>query len=113
VSVRDKQESATFLAEMLGVSPPTRYGPFLVVQVDDAVSLDFADDHGPAHPQHSAFLVSEVELDQRSTPMMAAAASLGRSRAAISWRSSLAPMAAEADSPSQHQRQPADCSPKR
>jgi len=64
VSVRDKQESATFLAEILGVAPPTPYGPFLVVQVDNDVSLDFADRHGPVHPQHYAFLVGESEFDQ-------------------------------------------------
>jgi catechol 2,3-dioxygenase-like lactoylglutathione lyase family enzyme len=64
VSVRDKRESATFLAEILGVGPPTPYGPFLVVQVDNDVSLDFADDHGPVHPQHYAFLVGESEFDQ-------------------------------------------------
>ena len=64
VRVRDKRESATFLAELLGLDPPTPYGPFLVVQVDNDVSLDFADDHGPAHPQHYAFLVSEDEFDQ-------------------------------------------------
>jgi hypothetical protein len=46
VRVRDKRESATFLAELLGVAPPTPFGPFLVVQVDNDVSLDFADDHG-------------------------------------------------------------------
>jgi extradiol dioxygenase family protein len=64
VNVRDKQESATFLAEMLGVAPPTSYGPFLVVQVDNEVSLDFADDHGPVRPQHYAFLVSESDFDE-------------------------------------------------
>jgi len=63
VFVNDKQESATFLAEMLGVAPPTPYGPFLVVQVDDDVSLDFADDHGPVSAQHYAFLVDEPEFD--------------------------------------------------
>ena len=57
-------ESATFLAELLGVAPPTPFGPFLVVQVDNDVSLDFADDHGPVHPQHYAFLVGEDEFDQ-------------------------------------------------
>ena len=92
--------SATFLAELLGVAPPTPFGPFLVVQVDNDVSLDFADDHGPVHPQHYAFLVGEDEFDQifgrirergcpsgptragagrvRSTPTTAAAASTGR-----------------------------------
>jgi extradiol dioxygenase family protein len=64
VRVRDKRESATFLAEVLGVGPPTAFGPFLVVEVDNHVSLDFADDHGPVHPQHYAFLVGEDEFDQ-------------------------------------------------
>jgi catechol 2,3-dioxygenase-like lactoylglutathione lyase family enzyme len=64
VNVRDKQESATFLAEILGLAEPTPFGPFLVVQVDNDVSLDFADDHGPAHPQHYAFLVTEAEFDE-------------------------------------------------
>jgi len=64
VKVRDKQEAATFLAEILGLAAPTRYGPFLIVEVDNDVSLDFADDHGPAVPQHYAFLVSEDEFDE-------------------------------------------------
>ena len=63
VRVRDKRESAEFLAEMLGLDGPTPYGPFLVVQVANEVSLDFADDHGPVSPQHYAFLVSESEFD--------------------------------------------------
>jgi catechol 2,3-dioxygenase-like lactoylglutathione lyase family enzyme len=63
VRVRDKRESAEFLAEILGLDPPAPYGPFLVVQVDNDVSLDFADDHGPANPQHYAFLVGESEFD--------------------------------------------------
>ena len=63
VRVRDKRESATFLAELLGVGPPVAFGPFLVVEVDNDVSLDFADDHGPVHPQHYAFLVTEEDFD--------------------------------------------------
>ena len=63
VSVRDKRESAMFLAEILGLDEPQPYGPFLVVQVDNEVSLDFADDHGPVHPQHYAFLVGEDDFD--------------------------------------------------
>src|SRR6266540_7555938 len=66
VSVRDKRESATFLAEILGVGEPTTYGPFLIVQVDNEVSLDFADDQGPVYPQHYAFLVSEADFEGRS-----------------------------------------------
>ena len=64
VRVRDKQESATFLAEILGLPAPTTFGPFLVVQVDNDVSLDFADDHGPPNPEHYAFLVSEAGFDE-------------------------------------------------
>jgi catechol 2,3-dioxygenase-like lactoylglutathione lyase family enzyme len=64
VRVRDKQEAATFLAEILGLPAPTSYGPFLIVQVDNDVSLDYADDHGDAVPQHYAFLVTESEFDE-------------------------------------------------
>lgn len=64
VQVDDKREAATSLAGLLGVAPPTRFGPFLVLQVDNDVSLDFADDHGPVHPQHYAFLVGEAEFDE-------------------------------------------------
>lgn len=64
VNVRDKRESATFVAELLGVAAPSSYGPFLVVELDNDVSLDFADDHGPVRPQHYAFLVSESEFDE-------------------------------------------------
>jgi catechol 2,3-dioxygenase-like lactoylglutathione lyase family enzyme len=61
VRVRDKAKSARFLTEILGLGEPTSYGPFLIVQVDNEVSLDFADDHGSVHPQHYAFLVDESE----------------------------------------------------
>jgi len=62
VNVRDKNESATFVADILGLSRPTTYGPFLVVDVANAVSLDFIDVE-VLHPQHYAFLVSEAEFD--------------------------------------------------
>jgi catechol 2,3-dioxygenase-like lactoylglutathione lyase family enzyme len=69
VAARDKRESATFLAELLGVGPPTLFGPFLVVEVDNGVSFDFSDEYGlgadgKVHPQHYAFLVTEPEFDQ-------------------------------------------------
>lgn len=83
VRVRDKRESAQFLAEILGLGDPEPFGPFLVVQTGNGVSLDFADDHGPVSPQHYAFLVSESDFDQifgriRDRP----AAALGRPRQA-------------------------------
>ncbi|HLZ37220.1 MAG TPA: VOC family protein [Mycobacteriales bacterium] len=64
VSARDKEESATFLAEILGLDGPTPFGPFLVVHLHNGVSLDFADDDGPVKPQHYAFLVDEAGFDE-------------------------------------------------
>ena len=63
VAARDKNEAATFLAEVLGRRPPTSYGPFAVVELDNDVSLDFIDDP-EVHPRHYAFLVTEPEFDQ-------------------------------------------------
>jgi catechol 2,3-dioxygenase-like lactoylglutathione lyase family enzyme len=63
VAARDKHESATFLADILGVTAPSRYGPFLVVDMDNGVSLDFAES-ATVHPQHYAFLVGEAEFDE-------------------------------------------------
>ena len=62
--VRDKEESATFLADVLGLTPPTTYGPFRVVQVDNEVSLDYHNVEGEVHQQHYAFLVGESEFDE-------------------------------------------------
>ena len=64
VGAHDKRESATFLAEMLGLKPPYPFGPFLIVDVDNEVSLDFIDCDEPFEPQHYAFLVSEEEFDE-------------------------------------------------
>jgi catechol 2,3-dioxygenase-like lactoylglutathione lyase family enzyme len=63
VRCSDKHASAQFLTDILGLPEPTVYGRFVVVQVDNEVSLDYADDHGRPHPQHYAFLVSEAEFD--------------------------------------------------
>jgi catechol 2,3-dioxygenase-like lactoylglutathione lyase family enzyme len=64
VNVTDKQASATFVTEILGLPEPKPFGPFLVVEMANGVSLDFADDHGEVRPQHYAFLVSEQEFDE-------------------------------------------------
>jgi catechol 2,3-dioxygenase-like lactoylglutathione lyase family enzyme len=64
VTATDKRESAEFLADILGLPSPQPFGPFLMVQADNDVSLDFADDHGEVHPQHYAFLVSEDQFDE-------------------------------------------------
>jgi catechol 2,3-dioxygenase-like lactoylglutathione lyase family enzyme len=63
VAARDRQESATFLADLLGLPAPTSYGPFAVVELANDVSLDFMDDE-EVHQRHYAFLVSEPEFDE-------------------------------------------------
>src|SRR3954452_25519687 len=63
VRVRDKKRSASFVTAILALQTPTEFGPFTVVQVDNDVSLDYADDHGDVVPQHYAFLVGEPEFD--------------------------------------------------
>ena len=59
----DQMKSATFLAEMLGRPAPTRVAHFDVVELDNGVSLDFANADGPIRPQHYAFLISEADFD--------------------------------------------------
>lgn len=64
VSARDKRASASFLAEILGLPAPVPFGQFLGVQVDNDVTLDFADARGGITPQHYAFLIGETEFDE-------------------------------------------------
>lgn len=61
---RDKQKSAGFMAEIFGLPPPAPFGPMLVVQVDNGVSLDFYEKNGEISAQHYAFLVSEEDFDR-------------------------------------------------
>ena len=64
VHANDKHESARFLFDILGLPEPRLFGPFVVVQVDNDVSLDFAGtDHGPVQPQRYAFVVGETKFD--------------------------------------------------
>lgn len=62
VNVRDKQESATFVAEILGLDAPEPYGPFMALQLANDVMLYFVDVE-KLHVQHYAFLVTEAEFD--------------------------------------------------
>jgi catechol 2,3-dioxygenase-like lactoylglutathione lyase family enzyme len=60
---RDQRRSAKFLAEILGLPTPSRFGPFLVVQVDNGISLDFHETAGEITSQHYAFLIGEDDFD--------------------------------------------------
>lgn len=61
---RDQRRSAGFLAEILGRPEPVRYGPFLVVDVDNDVSLDYHEADGEIASQHYAFLIGEDDFDR-------------------------------------------------
>jgi catechol 2,3-dioxygenase-like lactoylglutathione lyase family enzyme len=63
VSCRDQQRSAAFLTSILGLPDASRFGHFLVVQVDNGVSLDYSETRGDITSQHYAFLVGELEFD--------------------------------------------------
>ena len=60
----DKQRSAEFLAEILGRPAPRTFFHFVVVDLDNGVSLDFLEKDGEVSPQHYAFLVSDKEFDE-------------------------------------------------
>lgn len=60
----DKGVSAAFLSNILGLPQPKTFGPFLVVDVANGVSLDYHDVGGEISSQHYAFLVSEEEFQE-------------------------------------------------
>ena len=64
VSALNHEASARFLAEILGLPAPTRWGPFHIVTTDNGANIDFMNADGEITPQHYAFLVSESEFDQ-------------------------------------------------
>lgn len=59
---RDKQVSAKFLTDILGLPEAKPFGPFLVVKLANDVSLDFYEQE-ETQLQHYAFLVSDAEFD--------------------------------------------------
>ena len=64
VSARDSKASAEFLAEMLGLPAPRKWGPFQMVTTENGANIDFKNTEGEITAQHYAFLVSEPEFDQ-------------------------------------------------
>jgi catechol 2,3-dioxygenase-like lactoylglutathione lyase family enzyme len=64
VRAKNREESARFLSEILGLPEPYIFEPFMCVKVG-TLNLDYlvpADKNFP--PQHIAFLISEEEFDQ-------------------------------------------------
>lgn len=64
VASTDEESAARFLTEILGLDPATRFGPFMVVEAANGVSLDFMRVDDPITPQHYAFLLTEAEFDE-------------------------------------------------
>lgn len=67
VSCRDQKVSARYLTETLGLAEAKAWGPFMVVELANGVSLDYRevrDPGGEVRLQHYAFLVSEPEFDE-------------------------------------------------
>lgn len=63
VAVKDREESATFLTEILDLPAPAPVGPFLAVEIAHGLTLDFAQSAHDVTPQHYAFRVSAAEFD--------------------------------------------------
>jgi catechol 2,3-dioxygenase-like lactoylglutathione lyase family enzyme len=65
VHAKDRVKSAQFMSEILGLPPPRPFGPFMVVETANGVSLDFISaDDAEIIIEHYAFLVSEPEFDE-------------------------------------------------
>jgi catechol 2,3-dioxygenase-like lactoylglutathione lyase family enzyme len=64
VHSRDKNGSARFLADILGLAEPRPFGHFQVVDLDNEVSLDFANaGDSDFETQHYAFLIGDDDFD--------------------------------------------------
>jgi catechol 2,3-dioxygenase-like lactoylglutathione lyase family enzyme len=59
----DSKASSAFLADMLGLPPPRPFLHFMVVELENQVSLDFMAKEGAVSRQHYAFLVGESQFD--------------------------------------------------
>ena len=62
VPAKDKDLSAAFLADILGVQAGAQWGPFRPGQTSNGVTLDFVDSRD-VRTQHYAFLVDDAEFD--------------------------------------------------
>jgi len=60
---RDHRVSARFLADLFGLPAPVHWGPFMIVDLTNGVSLDYHEVDGEISAQHYAFLVSDDEFD--------------------------------------------------
>jgi len=65
IDARDNESAARFLADMLGRPAPVRCGRFMVVELDNGVSLDFASSEDEEiASRHYAFLVDDATFER-------------------------------------------------
>jgi catechol 2,3-dioxygenase-like lactoylglutathione lyase family enzyme len=80
---RDKQRSARFFAELLGLQVGEPAGPFIPVQVNEALTFDFDDRHEFVSG-HYAFLVDDPTFDHAMQKLQAGGIIFGSGRT-IGW----------------------------
>jgi catechol 2,3-dioxygenase-like lactoylglutathione lyase family enzyme len=64
---RDNKISTQYLSGVLGLEEAKPFGPFMVVELSNGVSLDYHDFYdlgGEILPQHYAFLVTEGDFNE-------------------------------------------------
>jgi hypothetical protein len=61
---RDQRLSSRFLTDLFDLPAAVHWGPFMIVELANGVSLDYHEVEGEIASQHYAFLVSEDEFDQ-------------------------------------------------
>lgn len=71
IPAKNKNASATFLADILGVEAGPQWGPFRPVQTSNGVTLDFVDSQD-VRTSHYAFLVEDQEFDAAFAKIKAA-----------------------------------------
>lgn len=70
VPSKDKWASARFLADILGTTAGPEWGPFVSVQVDNGVTLDYSEADS-VQPMHCAFLVDDEKFDAGLAKLLA------------------------------------------
>lgn len=63
VACRNNERGAAFVAAILGLPAPKPFARFMVVELDNGVSLDFMEKRGEITSQHYAFLVEDHAFD--------------------------------------------------
>ncbi len=64
IGVADRDAAARWFVDLLELRDPWENGPFLSVQLDDSIVVNFAWTPAAPEPQHYAFLIGEEHFDR-------------------------------------------------